>query len=77
VLSADLVWNPATKQKSLKFKKFALVHNQYHFGKRLSTFLIFRPQLMVSQKVIPEVLLVGNLACKVLKSWMPDKNIRA
>jgi len=27
--------------------------------------------------VIPEAVLVGNPICNKLKSWMPDKNIRA
>jgi hypothetical protein len=31
---------------------------------------------MPSQFVIPEPILIGNPVCKLLKSWIPDKDIR-
>jgi hypothetical protein len=33
--------------------------------------------LTVSQKVLPEAVVVGNPAFKYLESWMPDRTIRA
>jgi len=33
--------------------------------------------MMLSQIVIPEAILIGNPGCNTLKSWMPDKVIRA
>jgi len=33
--------------------------------------------LQKSVFVIPETVLIGNPACNELKSWMPDKSIRA
>jgi len=32
---------------------------------------------MLSQIVIPAMILGGNPDCNLLKSWMPDRNIRA
>jgi hypothetical protein len=33
-------------------------------------------EMMPSQFVIPEAILIGNPVCKLLKSWIPDKDIR-
>ncbi len=35
------------------------------------------PNMTLSQVVIPEAILIGNPDCNPLKSWMPDKVIRA
>jgi len=34
-------------------------------------------KLMDSQIVIPEAIQIGNPVCNQLKSWMPDRDVRA
>ena len=39
--------------------------------------ILLLTNLMLSQIVIPEAILIGNPDCNPMKSWLPDKVIRA